>query len=166
MMLDMAKRVMNTIGSVYRMYLDDGRKVYLQYVAIDRSMLNSGVLRVFKKKYSQDDVEDIEEIVRGEVWFYTHTSLRPAIRDGCWKKIDSSRFWGDTTNIKFRLYSEGNTSHLTVSHKWYVWTINQENIHIGDLTGEYKKYDMGWLYPPSFVCTKIKTGKYPNHELE
>lgn len=53
MMLDMAKRVMNTIGSVYRMYLDDGRKVYLQYVAIDRSMLNSGVLRVFKKKYSQ-----------------------------------------------------------------------------------------------------------------
>lgn len=120
----MAKGVMNTIGSVYRMYLDDGRKVYLQYVAIDRSMLNSGVLRVFKKKYSQDDVEDIEEIVRGEVWFYTHTSLRPAIRD------------------------------------------NQENIHIRDLTGEYKKYDMGWLYPPSFVCTKIKTGKYPNHELE
>ena len=56
MMLDMAKRVMNTIGSVYRMYLDDRRKVYLQYVAIDRSMLNSGVLRVFKKKYSQDDV--------------------------------------------------------------------------------------------------------------
>lgn len=51
MMLDMAKRVMNTIGSVYRMYLDDGRKVYLQYVAIDKSMLNSGVLRVFKKKY-------------------------------------------------------------------------------------------------------------------
>lgn len=50
-MLDMAKRVMNTIGSVYRMYLDDGRKVYLQYVAIDKSMLNSGVLRVFKKKY-------------------------------------------------------------------------------------------------------------------
>lgn len=86
MMLDMAKRVMNTIGSVYRMYLGDGRKVYLQYVAIDRSMLNSGVLRVFKKKYSQDDVEDIEEIVRGEVWFYTHTSLRPAIRDGCWEK--------------------------------------------------------------------------------
>ncbi len=26
MMLDMAKRVMNTIGSVYRMYLDDGRR--------------------------------------------------------------------------------------------------------------------------------------------
>lgn len=51
MMLDMAKGVMNTIGSVYRMYLDDGRKVYLQYVAIDKSMLNSGVLRVFKKKY-------------------------------------------------------------------------------------------------------------------
>lgn len=160
------KRVMNTIGSVYRLRLDDGRKVYLQYVALDRTMLNSGVLRVFKKKYLQDETENIEEIVRGEVWFYTHTSLRAAIRDGCWEKIGSSKFLGDTTNIKFRLYPEVNTMYLKVSHKWYVWTINQENIHIGDLTGEYKKYDLGWVYPPSSVCVKIKTGKYPNHELE
>ena len=81
-------------------------------------------------------------------------------------KIGSSRFLGDTTNIKFRLYSEGNTSHLTVSHKWYVWTINQKYIHIGDLVGEYKTYSMGFVYPPYAVYQKIITGKYPFHELK
>lgn len=65
-----------------------------------------------------------------------------------------------------QLYSPGNTNHLTVSHKWYVWTINQKYIHIGDLVGEYKSYSMGFVYPPYAVYQKIITGKYPFHELK
>lgn len=160
------KRIQNRIGSIYCVTLDKKSKVYLQYVANDWTQLNSAVLRVFKKKYSNNEKVDLEEVVRGEVWFYAHAVLNSAIRDGFWDKVGSSKELGDTTNIKFRLYSEGNFNHLTVSHKWHVWTINQEKIRIGDLTNEYKHYNLGWVYSPYYIYTKIKTGKYPGHELE
>lgn len=94
------------------------------------------------------------------------TIVFAAAREGWWKKVGSSKNLGNLDDIKFRLYSEGNTNHLTVSHKWYVWTINQKYIHIGDLVGEYKTYSMGFVYPPYAVYQKIITGKYPFHELK
>lgn len=96
------KRIQNRVGDIYYVTLEDGARIYLQYVAIDTE----------------------------------------------------------------QLYSPGNTNHLTVSHKWYVWTINQKYIHIGDLVGEYKSYSMGFVYPPYAVYQKIITGKYPFHELK
>ena len=96
------KRIQNRIGDIYYVTLEDGARIYLQYVAIDTE----------------------------------------------------------------QLYSPGNTNHLTVSHKWYAWTINQKYIHIGDLVGEYKSYSMGFVYPPYAVYQKIITGKYPFHELK
>ena len=96
------KRIQNRVGDIYYVTLEDGARIYLQYVAIDTE----------------------------------------------------------------QLYSLGNTNHLTVSHKWYVWTINQKYIHIGDVVGEYKSYSMGFVYPPYAVYQKIITGKYPFHELK
>ena len=159
------KRIVNRVGSIYCVTLEDGSRYYLQYIGNDWTQLNSRVVRVFRKKYSKDEIIDLEAVVRGEVWFYAHTLLCPAIRDGFWEKVGSSKFVGDTKNIKFRLYSEGNTNHLTVSHKWYVWTIGEDFVNIGDLTEEYKSYDLGWLYSPWYVYEKIKTGEYPGHEI-
>lgn len=160
------KRIQNRIGDIYYVTLEDGARIYLQYVAIDTEQLYSPVIRVFKRKYLPYEEASLEEVVCGEVLFYAHTSLRIATREGWWKKVGSSKNLGNLDDIKFRLYSEGNTNHLTVSHKWYVWTINQKYIHIGDLVGEYKTYSMGFVYPPYAVYQKIITGKYPFHELK
>ena len=160
------KRIQNRIGDIYYVTLEDGSRIYLQYVAIDTKQLHSSVIRVFKRKYLSEENVDLEEVVCGEVWFYAHTILRIAAHEGWWVKVGKSKNLGDMNNIKFRLYWEGNTNHLTVSHNWYVWTINQESKHIGDLVGEYKAYSMGYVYPPYAVYQKILTGKYPNHELK
>lgn len=85
-----------------------------------------------------NEVVDLEDVVCGEVCFYAHTMLRAVLYEECLEKVGSSKNLGDTENIKIRLFSEGNFSHLTVSHKWFVWTINHNYVHIGDLTGEYK----------------------------
>ena len=159
------KRDPNVIGSIYCITLDDTSKVFLQYIANDWTMMNSGVIRVFKRKYSANEIVDLEQVVRGEVWFYAHALLDAALRYGYWVKVGCSTELGDTVNIMFRLYSEGNTNHLTVSNKWYVWKINQDKLHVGVLPKECKSYDMGWIYDPYYIVEKIKTGKYPNHEL-
>lgn len=49
---DMAKkRIQNSIGDIYYVTLEDGARIYLQYVAIDTEQLYSPVIRVFKRKY-------------------------------------------------------------------------------------------------------------------
>lgn len=95
-------------------------------------------MKQFSCKLMSNEVVDLEDVVCGEVCFYAHTMLRAVLYEEYLEKVGSSKNLGDTENIKFRLFSEGNFSHLTVSHKWFVWTINHKYVHIGDLTGEYK----------------------------
>lgn len=45
----MGKRIVTQIGDIFIVYLDSTTKKYFQYVANDETMLNSSVIRVFKK---------------------------------------------------------------------------------------------------------------------
>lgn len=46
------KRIQNRVGDIYYyVTLEDGARIYLQYVAIDTEQLYSPVIRVFKRKY-------------------------------------------------------------------------------------------------------------------
>ena len=64
-------------------------------------------------------------------------------------------------NVRFRLFSE--LGPIKISHKWYVWKVNEEYTRIGDLTCQYKKYDLGYVYPPFSIVKKIRTGKFQDH---
>ncbi len=108
----------------------------------------------------------MDVIVDDDVEFYAHTVLSAGIQENTWYKVGTNKNVGNTDNIMFRLYSEGCTSHMTKSYRWYVWYINQEYIRIGEMTDEYRHLDIGYVYPYNDIEIKIKTGKYPGHELE
>lgn len=162
----MQKRIVTKIGNIFCVEMDDKHKRFFQYVANDLSQLNSSVIRVFKRKYPMDYVPDMDEIVNDEVDFYAHTVLSAGIRANTWYKVGKHKDVGDTEHIMFRLYSEGNISHLTKSYRWYVWYINKEFVRIGEMTDEYRHLDIGHVYPYSYIKARIETGKYPCHELE
>ena len=156
----------NRIGDIYRVWLDNGNQRFFQYIARDKSQLGSTVIRVFKREYPTKYIFNPEEIVNDEVDFYAHTALCGNM-ERFWQKVGKSKNIGDIENIMFRLFDEGNYGHLTKSYNWYVWTINKEYIHIGELTEYYKKHaDVGFIFSYNTILSKIKTGKYSFKILE
>jgi len=162
----MAKRIVTRIGNIFCVEIDQQYKKFLQYVANDMSQLNSAVIRAFKRKYPIDWEPDMDIIVNDEVDFYSHTVPIAGIHKNIWYKVGTNKNVGDTENIMFRLYSEGDASHLKKSYNWYVWYINKEYIDVGEMTKKYRHLDIGYIYPPFQIENKMKTGKYIGHVLE
>ena len=130
------------------------------------TQLNSSVIRVFKKHNPMDYEPDIEEIVKDDIHFCAHTILKLGILDNVWYKVGKSKNLGEPDKIMFRLFSEGDFSKMTKSYNWYVWQINKEHIRIGELTGKYKHYNLGWVFPYHSIICKIKTDKFAIRELD
>jgi len=160
------KRIVTKIGNIFCVEVDSKHKRFFQYVANDLSQLNSSVIRVFKRKYTIDYTPDMDDIVNDEVDFYAHTVLNVGIRTNTWYKIGTNKNIGDTEHIMFKLYSEGNISHLTKSYNWYIWHINKEHIRIGEMTEEYRHLDLGLVISYDQIAAKIKTGEFTMKMLE
>lgn len=162
----MAKRIVTKIGDVFCVEIDNEYKCFFQYVANDRAWLNSSVIRVFKKHYPMDYVPEIEEIVQDEEHFCAHIILRVGIEDGTWYKVGKSANLGEPDKIMFRLFDEGDFSRMTRSFRWFVWQINCESKNIGLLRKRYRHYNLGWVFIPEDIVSKIKTDKFAIRELK
>ncbi len=163
--MEKKKRVITRKGDVFCVEIDSQYKVYLQYVAVDMTMLNSTVIRVFKTKYSIDSDEDIETIVNDDIWFYAHTMLQVGLKGNYWYKCGKSKNIGNPESIMFRIPEEGDLSIITVSHNWDIWKINKEMQWVGNLTEDLKKIDLGDVFSPIFIYEKIKYGEYQIKEI-
>jgi len=149
------------IGEVYEVYLRDGMKGYVQYIANDITQLNSDVIRVFKGREPIDSEPDINKIIDGEVEFYAHvTGMEFGVKDGFWKKIGQSDNLGDLKKPFFRSSSDSGKPSVKVSKEWYVWRINEPSVYVGKLEGENIRADEGSALPPAWIVERMNTGKY------
>ena len=160
--MEKKKRIITRIGDIFCIEIDNEYKCYFQYIAKDMSQLNSSVIRVFKRHYSMDYEYDEQEVLNDEVNFYAHTILRIGIDNGTWYKVGKSKEIGDTSKIMFRLSSDfGGGPQPIKSYHWYVWKLNEEYIHIGELTEGYKDITyLGLVIQYCDVFNKIKNGFY------
>ena len=164
--MEKRKRIVTKIGDIFRVDLDNKTKRYFQYVAIDETMLGGSVIRVFKRKYDINEEPSFEEIVKDNVDFYTHTSLKIGILEGYWQKVGRCTDIGDTENIYFRTIGELNASKLKKSRHWLVWKINCKWQDIGEMKDCYTNYDLGALYAAVVVFNKINNGRMGIKEEE
>lgn len=162
----MAKRIVTKIGYVFCVEVDGLYKRFFQYIANDLTMLNSSVIRVFKRKYSIDYKPNMDEIPNDEVDFYAHTVLRWGIEEGTWYKVGKTMNIGDIENIMFKSFCDINYPDKTKSYDWRIWKINHEFIYIGEMKKKYRNYDYGPVMPYSQIYDKIKTGEYTCKMLE
>ena len=160
--MEKKKRIITRIGDIFCIEIDNEYKCYFQYIAKDMSQLNSSVIRVFKRHYPMDYEYDEQEVLNDEVNFYAHTILRIGIDNGTWYKVGKSKEIGDTSKIMFRCSSDfGGGPQPRKSFDWYVWKINEEYIHIGELTEDYiKKTELGLVFSYLRILDKIKNGFY------
>ena len=161
--MEKKKRIITRIGDIFCIEIDNEYKCYFQYIAKDMSQLNSSVIRVFKRHYPMDYEYDEQEVLNDEVNFYAHTILRIGIDNGTWYKVGKSKELGDLTKILFKFSSDlgGGGGVKRKSYHWYVWKLNEEYIHIGELTDDFKnKSDFGLVIQYCDVFNKIKNGFY------
>ena len=77
-------RIVTKIGDVFVVRFEDATSKYFQYVAIDRTMLGSSVIRAFKRSCPTDEKPALDELVKSEVDFYAHCVLSWGISDHLW----------------------------------------------------------------------------------
>ena len=164
------KRTVTRIGDIFCAEIDNQYKVFLQYIAKDENMLCVPVIRVFKKKYPIDYVPEMNEILLGEVNFYSHTVPKIGIDCGLWYKVGTSKDIGDLTTFRFITSNDvGNGMLDYLSKSWRMWTLQGPPCSIGELPVEY--YDntyMGYIFPASDIIHQIEHGKsifrYPRYK--
>ena len=155
-------RIITKIGDVFSAQLGEKTKKYFQYVANDLTQLNSDVIRAFKKTYSLEENTDLSVLVNDEVDFYAHCVTKWGIKLGYWEKVGNVADVG-RVNVLFRNTSDWGPKageQVKVSHRWWIWKINQEHKYVGKLEGENQKAEIGIVISPDSIVHRIKTGRY------
>lgn len=121
-------RIYTKIGDIYSMDLNEKEKFFFQYIAKDKSCLNSDVIRLFKGVYEAEETPDVESIIGTGVKYYWHTSVRLGLKMGVWNRIGYSSQVGDL-DIYFRREKDcGGLAKLTKPKRWVIWKLNGEDI--------------------------------------
>ncbi len=161
----MAKR--NTkIGDIFSVKIDDKNMKYFQLIAFDLNQLNSDVIRAFKMLYSTDATTELSEVVKGEVEFYAHCNTKLGLKMNFWESIGNSTEIGNINHILFKDTNDYGRKvgeePIKVSHKWYVWRINDNNFtRVGELKGENRKAYPGIVMNPKGIIELLKGNEYP-----
>jgi hypothetical protein len=161
------------IGDIFAVYLGNGTKGYVQYIADDMTQLNSRVVRSFKNRYSVTDNPTVDVIVSGEIEFYAHVyDVKSVEKEGLWKKVGKSNDVGDIKKPIFRSTPEDITlsSPSHISKHWYVWKIGEDSKEVRPGNKILKQTDFGSVTPASDIAVRMRTGKteffHPKYEGE
>ncbi len=168
----MAKRIVTKIGNVFCVEFDNGTKGYFQYIAIDKTMLGSSVIRAFKTHYPIDRDVAIDDIVKDEVAFYAHTVLKVGIVYGTWYKVGKSMDLGtdELEKVIFgythdtKLFADNpKDDHKEVDPRsnWIIWQVNKKIIKVGTLSKKLSEIvELGDVVPYSMVKSRMERGYY------
>jgi len=148
------------IGDVFVVHLEDGTKMYLQYIISDTTQLNSDVVRVFSKKYSSDSEPELSEIVAGKTAFHAHCVTKFGIMLGLWERIGNIQPVGTFEHILFRDSEDYGKPEIKKSERWWVWKINENEVYVGKLEGAHQSAEIGIVVKPADIVERIKTGQY------
>lgn len=120
------KRLVLKIGDVFAVTVADGTKKYFQYVANDRSMLNSSVIRAFRETYPAEEAPDLVRVVKGEVQFHAHVFLRNGTKMRYWQKEGCAPVH-EAVDVVFRSTNDV-LNRKRFSNDWYIWKINEPQV--------------------------------------
>jgi hypothetical protein len=149
-----------TIGDIFSVQTSTDTKKYMQYVANDLTMLNSDVIRAFKKQYPIESNPNLSEIVNDEVEFYAHCVTQWGIKLGFWKKIGNIAEVGDLKDVIFRDSSDYGNPQVKISENWWVWSVNKEQRSVGRLEGVNRTAEIGIVFDAESIVERMKTGEY------
>lgn len=168
----MAKRIVTKVGYVFSVVIDEEYKAFFQFICIDRNNLGGDTIRVFKRKYPLDYKPVIEDVIKDDVLFYTHTILKFGIAEGSWHKVGKSAelglegldgiWFGSTHGENYDVETHVSTK-VDPLDNWHLWKANGVSIWSTKPSLEVvPDIEPGGVYPYSWVNERVKFGYYRN----
>ncbi len=154
-----AKRIVLKAGDVFRVKISRDDYCFMQYLMIDPNCLGGDLVRVFWKRYREQDRPSVDEIVSGQVDFYTHVFLKNGIREECFVKYGRSDNLGDLRKVYFANYAVYH--YFSDKPSWHVYTVysdDRNNVRHKELPSAAIDACEGSLGPPSGLVRKIVAG--------
>lgn len=164
----MKKRVKTTkIGDIFVTEIDTTVKRYIQLIAIDKSLLNSDVIRVFKKSYPIESESSIDDIISDEVDFYSHTTTSAGVKFELWKLVGNTPKIGIINHILFYSIAELPDEFGVWVNQWRYWKISQEEEYSSKPKSQYKGKgaESGLIFSPYSIINRLQ-GTFVNHDPE
>ena len=139
------KRVHTNIGDIFQVEINDNQVKYFQYVARDLLLLNSDVIRVFRKVFLKSDLIDFDNLVKDKDCYIAHTTVSTGVKMGCWSKVDKSKIVLEVNNLFRVSIGHGEDS----IENWYIWRIGDYDMkYIDKLDYESKQATIAVVSPP------------------
>lgn len=161
------REIMSKVGELYKIdSLEPAR--YFQFVAIDKTQLNSDAIAVFEYQgnipIDTKGNANLELLAHSNVDFYTHTTVKAGEEKNLWAKIGEASLVNYSDALFKRVALKDDDlfleSHEVSSYKnWFIWKINEEGKNVTDI----KKYSKSWrgeIFPPEDIIYRIKKGIY------
>lgn len=153
-------RITTRVGDVFSVPLDNGTKKYIHYVANDLTQLNSDVIRAYKSTYSNEATPGLEDIVRDATDFYAHCVTKWGVELGLWTPVGNCHERDGLLNVIFRDTEDYGNHLVTISQKWWIWRINEDQRFVGPLPRDLSNAEIGIVVSPDQIVHRLKTGKY------
>lgn len=147
------------IGDMFSVPLDDKLKKYFQYVADDPSQLNSNVIRAFKDTYPIHEAQELQEIVTGDVDFYTHVIIKWGIKMKLWTRAGNVPF-AEQLEVLFKGTNDLLNPGIKKSSQWYVWRVGEPFERVGELKGKNQNAEIGLVVNPPDVVSRMRHGRF------
>lgn len=146
------------IGDVYVCKVGDESR-YFQYVCDDSSQLGSQVVAVFRRKFSEGEEVNFENITSLEIEFFAHVFIAFGLKMKSWSKVTNVPAIG-FGEVLFRSTNDYGKPEVAESDDWWIWTVNGPKKHVGSLVDELRKSFIGVVMAPPNIVARLTTGKY------
>lgn len=154
-------RVYKRINDVFEVELPDCKR-YFQFLQIDTSWLYGDVIAIFSNKYDISESPDVNDIVKGPVEYYCHTSVNCGVKLGMWKKYGNAPSYTDMSAIYFRNFTE---SLFEGKGHWHIWRVNEKLQSFDKIPEQFRDSYVTYLFSPYSVDHKIRYGKFPGQNV-
>ncbi len=147
-------RVYKRINDIYEVELPDCKR-YFQFLGSDSSLLGGNVIAIFRDRHDKSASPEVNDIIKGPVEYYCHTTINYGVELGLWKKYDNAPACNDLSRIYFC-----NCFDLAIIQRWYVWKINEKQLSFSRLPYRFRNAYITCLFSPTDVYHKIQYGKF------
>lgn len=149
-------------GNIFKVKLNDESIRFFQFIGKDQSELNGDVIAIFKKHYTNESITP-EMVVDDSFDCFMHTSVLAGVKLGLWERVFSSPVRIIEKDVLFRSsldYGLYPGQHF-ISHRWVIWSMNDQRHYVGTLPKDYYNVSLGGIYAPKHVISRLETGKEP-----
>jgi len=147
------------IGDVYELSLSGDTCMYMQFVALDRTLPGSAIVRVFSARHSRSSPPDLDAVCSGEVAFHAHVFLKAGETLATWRKYGKAHVATAPSSLLWFVPPIDKLREADCA-EWEVWRTNEPKETVASTDSKLDSGEFGMVMSPLLVKERAATGKW------